>query len=271
MKQKLIIVLFVILATGYTVKGQGNYTPPDSIRFKNSSFSPGEKLIYKVKYGLVPGGYASLTTNLEKIGFNWYYAVKAVARTDGLVGKVTYVRDRYESYIDIATGLPIRAVRDIRENNYRKFNEVLFRRSNNTVLSLTTGEHKVPPGTLDILSAFYYARRYIFEHEFKKNQTLNLTTFFDEEIYVIKIRYKEKEMVRTDFGKIECLKFVPVLEKGGPFEKEKDLRVWFSNDGNFIPLKIRLKIGIGKVKCDLHQYSGLKNSLGAPLKGTNTK
>ena len=260
---KFIIIFILCSLLEYPAFAQNkNFTPPDSVRFKNNAYTPGEKLIYKVKYGLVPGGYASMGIGLEKIGYNWYYAVKAVASTSGLVGKIAWVSDRYESYIDIATGLPIRAVRDIRENNYRKFNEVLFRRSENTVLSLNSGEHKVPDGTLDILSAFYYARRYIFQHKMKKNEVLNLTTFFDEEIYVIKIRYKETETVKTKFGKISCLKFVPVIEKGGPFEKEKDLRIWFSDDGNFIPVKIRLKMGVAKVKCDLQQHSGLKNSLG---------
>lgn len=240
----------------------GRFNPADSIRFKNNAFQPGENLIYKVKYGLVPGGYASLSVGLEQIGYDWYYAVSANVRTSGLVGAMANVRDRYESYFGIASGLPIRAVRDIRENNYRKFNEVLFRRENNTVISLTTGEHKVPSGTLDILSAFYFARRYIFTHKLKKNEIINLTTFFDEELYVVKIRYLETEKIRTNFGKIRCLRFGPVIEKGSSFEKEKDFQVWFSDDGNFIPVKVRLKVGISTVKADLHKYSGLKNTFG---------
>lgn len=260
-----LISIFILLLPLLSTAQEGKFTPADSARFENNAFSPGEEIIYKVKYGLIPGGYASLRVGLEQIGYNWYYSVKAVARTSGLVGKIANVSDRYESYFEISSGLPIRAVRDIRENNYRKFNEILFRRSNNTVISLNSGEHKVPQGTLDILSAFYYARRYIFSHKLEKNEVINLTTFFDEELYVVKIRYKETEKVRTNFGRIECLKFVPVLEKNGPFEKEKDLQVWFSDDGNFIPVKIRLSIGISTVKCDLQNYTGLKNTFGAPF------
>lgn len=254
-----LLIIFLPLA-GNTQ--QNKFTPADSVRFKNNAFQPGEELIYKVKYGLIPGGYASLRVGLEEIGYNWYYSVKAVARTSGLVGKIANVSDRYESYFEISSGLPIRAVRDIRENNYRKFNEILFRRSTNTVLSLNTGKHKVPEGTMDILSAFYFARRYIFSHKLKKNEVINLTTFFDEELYRIKIRYKGTDRVRTDFGRIDCMRFVPVLDKNSPFKKEKDLQVWFSDDGNFIPVKIRLKIGISTVKCDLRNYSGLKNTFG---------
>ncbi len=240
----------------------GRFTPADSAKYHNNAFAAGENLIYKVNYGLIHGGYASLKTGLEQIGYDWYYSAVAQATTSGLIGALAKVKDRYESYFSIATGLPIRAVRDIRENDYRKFNEVIFVRDKNIVRSLTTGEQKVPPGTLDILSAFYYARRHIFTHNLKKNEVINLTTFFDEELYIVKIKYKGSEKVRTKFGKIKCLRFGPVLGKDSPFEKEKDLRVWFSDDGNFIPVKIRLKVGISNVKVDLIKYTGLKNPFG---------
>ena len=43
-----------------------------------------------------------------------------------------------------------------------------FVRDENKVISLKSGEHKVPSGTLDVLSAFYYARRMIFKNKFEK-------------------------------------------------------------------------------------------------------
>ena len=60
------------------------------------------------------------------------------------------------------------------------------------------------------------------------------------------------------------MKFVTVLDSKSSFKSEEDLQVWFSDDGNFIPLKIRLKIGISTVKCDLSEYKNLKNPLGKP-------
>ncbi len=240
----------------------GRFTPADSAVYFNNAFEAGEKLIFKVKYGFIPGGYAYLTTDIKKIGYDWYYAASAKAITSGVVGQLAEINDRYESYFSISTGLPIRAVRDIRENSYRKFNEVIFVRDKNIVRSLTTGEQKVPPGTLDILSAFYYARRHIFTHPLKKNEVIALRTFFDEELYDVVIKFKKAEKIKTKFGKINCLRFGPVLDEKSPFEKEDDLKIWFSDDGNFIPIKIRLKMGVGNVKVDLIKYSGLKNPFG---------
>jgi len=202
---------------------------------------------------------------LEQVGDDWYYHVKAMARTSGLVGEFARVSDRYESYIRLYDGLPLQSIRDINENNYRRYNEVIFVQEENKVISLKSGEHKVPTRTLDVLSAFYYARRMIFKNKLSKNQVINLTTYFDEQLYTIKIKYKKTEKVRTKFGKIKCLKFVPVIDDKSTVKKESDMQVWFSDDGNFIPVKIRLKVGISTVKCDLTEYNGLKNPLGKPF------
>ncbi len=239
----------------------------DSVPYLNTAFKPGEYLKFKVKYSIISAGYAEMKVDLEEIGLNWYYSVVAIAKTTGIVGRLARVLDTYKSYIDITTGLPIRATRNIKENNYRKFNELIFNQKKSTVYSLLKGKNiKIPKGTLDILSAFYYARKYIFKHKMKKNDIINITTFFDEELYVVKIRYVKTERVRTKFGKINCMKFVPVIEPGGSFKEEKDLQVWFSDDGNFIPVKIRADMKISKIKCDLNEYRGLKNSLGKPFK-----
>ena len=241
------------------------YSQKDSVPIVNTAFEPGEYLKYKVKYGLINGGYAEMRIDLEQVGYDWYYHVKAIARTTGVVSVFAKVSDRYESYIELATGLPLQSIRDINENNYRRYNEVIFVRDENKVISLKSGEHKVPAGILDILSAFYYARRVLFDKKMKKNQTINLTTYFDDQIYKVGVRYKKTERVRTKVGKFNCLKFVPVLDDKSSFKKEEDLQVWFSDDGNFIPVKIRLKVGISTVKCDLSEYKNLKGPLGKPF------
>ncbi len=242
-----------------------SYGQTDTVPVVNTAFKPDEYLKYKIKYGLINGGNAEMKIELEQVGYDWYYRVKAVAQTSGVVSKFARVYDRYESYIQLSDGMPLMAIRDINENNYRRYNEVIFVHDENKIISLKSGEHKVPPGTLDVLSAFYYARRMIFNKELKKNEVINLTSWFDEKLYVIKVKYKKTEKIKTKFGKLKCLKFVPVLGKETPFKKEEDMQVWFSDDGNFIPVKIRMKAGISTVKCDLTEYDGLKNPLGKPF------
>jgi hypothetical protein len=257
--KKSIIILIIAL------KGFCCFAQTDSIPVVNTAFKPGEFLKYKVNYGLIGGGYAEMKIEMEQVGYDWYYRAKAIAKTEGAVKVFAKVSDRYESVIDIYTGLPLFSIRDINEAKYRRYNEVIFARDKGTVISLKSGEHEVPEGILDILSAFYYARKIIFDKPLYKGQIINLTTYFDDEIYVLKVKYMETERIKTDFGKFNCLRFVPVFDEKTSLKKEDDLQVWFSDDGNFIPVKIRLKLGISTVKCDLVYYEGLKNPLGTPF------
>ncbi len=236
--------------------------------YENTAFQPGEYLQYKVKYGFIGGGIAEMRIDMVPIGYDWYYHVTAIARTTGMVGAIANLYDKYESYIDITTGLPIKAIRDIREGNYTRYNEVLFRRWENKVESLRSGLHDVPPNTMDILSSFYYSRKYIFKNKMNKNDVIKLTTYFDDKLYEVQIRYKETKTIRTDFGKIECLRFVPVLDAHSPFKKEEDMQVWFTNDGNFIPLRIKMDMSVGSVKCELSNYKNLKNPFGIQSEAT---
>jgi hypothetical protein len=228
----------------------------------NSVFQSGEHLKYKVKYGILNGGEADLTVGTQQIGYKRYYRATAEAGTVGIARSLAKIHDTYESYFDTTTCLPIKSIRDINENDYRKYSETLFRRTDNTVINLLNETRPVPPGTLDILSAFYYARRYIFKKEMKKDEIINLTTFFDDQIYIVKIRYKETLDFRTDFGKMKCLRFVPVLESDSPFKDEDDLQIWVSDDGNYIPVFIKIKLPVGSLKCELSGFENLTNPFG---------
>ncbi len=228
----------------------------------NTAFQPGERLKYRVRYGIINGGEAEMTVGMQTVGYDVYYHAIATASTTGITKSIALIQDIYESYFDITSGLPIKSIRNIHENDYRKYTETLFRRNDNVVLDLLSGTHSVPPSTFDILSAFYYARRYIFQNKIEKDEIIVLTTFFDDEIYNIKIRYKETEDYKTDFGKIHCLRFAPFIEPGGTFKTEDDMKILVSDDGNYIPVFIKMKLPVGSLKCELSGFENLSNPFG---------
>jgi hypothetical protein len=110
--------------------------------------------------------------------------------------------------------------------------------------------------TQDMLSGFYYARTLDLGSA-KKDQIFTVPTVVDEEMYNLQIKFKGKEFVKTKFGKIRCLKFVPVVQKGRIFKHEEDLQVWLSDDLNHIPIYAKADILFGSIKLDLVSYSGL--------------
>lgn len=225
----------------------------------NTSFDSGENLIYEVYYGWIVGGNASLTVReLDNNGKKIFHA-KAIATSSGLTRKLYKVDDVYQSFIDAATGRPIKAIRDISEDTYKYYNEVYFYHDKNLVKSKKTGSHTVPTNIHDMLSAFYYGRRILFD-DLEKDDIVIINTFFDDEVFPLKIRYKGLETIKTPLGKVNCLRFNPVVEAGRIFDSEDDVNIWISNDKNHIPIRIQFDLMIGSVKCDLIEYNGLKNN-----------
>ena len=62
----------------------------------------------------------------------------------GMVGALVNILDIYESYVDVATGYPIKSIRNITEHNYTTYDEVLFFREQGFVRSLKSGDKQSP-------------------------------------------------------------------------------------------------------------------------------
>ncbi|MCA1756039.1 MAG: DUF3108 domain-containing protein [Bacteroidales bacterium] len=227
------------------------------------SFRAGEKASYYIHYGILSGGVASLELREDTIfGKDVIYGV-LTGKTTGIADVIYKVRDYYHSYFDPTTLLPVKAIRDISESRYRKYNELVFdhyaRPDSALVHSQLTGTHITPNPIWDIISCFYHLREnYLASgYQLKEGEVITIMTWFTDELYPIRLRFKGYETVRTPFGKIECLKFNPVTEVGRVFKTEEDMTIWFSNDKNYLPIKIRFDIFVGKVTVDIEKYEGL--------------
>jgi len=216
-------------------------------------------LRYEAKIGIVKGGEASLTTRIEAIGDSYYYHFRAIGKNAGIAGNFYFLENIYDSYVDIITGLPIKSVRNVKENNYRNYNEVLFNRFNNEIISTNKGVIKSMPNVVDVVSAFYYARRFLFNN-LQKDQIVLVTVYFEDKFVTLKFKHSKVEKINSDFGKIECIKLVPVIEPNGPFKKEKDLQVWVTNDVTHIILKVKAAVAIGTAHFELKDFEHISES-----------
>jgi len=247
-------ILFILLFLPFIIQSQEKN---DAI--PNTCYKAGEQLKYLVHFGFIDGGVAGLFLEEIDLSGRKIHHAKATGKSVGVVDKLFKVRDVYETYMDAETGLPVKAIRDITEDTYKYYDEVLFNRTENFVITKRKGKVKVPEKTIDMVSAFYYARRALF-NDLTKGDVISMDTYFDDGIYTLQIRYKGTETIRTKFGKVNCLKFSPVVEPGRIFDSEDDMTIWISNDKNFLPIRIQLDLLVGSVKCDLVEYQGIKNN-----------
>jgi len=227
------------------------------------SYKVGEKISYNVHYGIINGGTGSLELVSDTLNDKEVWHSTFIARTTGLADAIFKVLDIYESYIDPATELPVKAIRNIREGRYRKYNEVLFdhttRADSAIITSQLTGIHIAPQGIFDILSCFYYFRNNILpiDSNLKKGELITITTWFTDELYPIRLRFIGIEDIKIKAGRITCYKFNPVTETGRLFKTEEDVSFWFSADKNFLPVKVRFDIFVGAFTVEIMKYEGL--------------
>lgn len=249
-------ILFIVLAlfTGSLIK------KPDIAEIQSpSAFKSGETLKYRLHYGFIDGGLAFLNIEEKIFEGQKVFHAKAYAQTAGMADKLFKVKDIYECYMDAETCRPIKSIKNVKEGNYKQYNEVYYNFTENKAVSKRTGEHAIPENIQDFVSSFYYARNSLFKN-LKKGQVISINTFFDDKIYPLKICYKGKETIDSKFGKINCLKFSPEVEPGRVFTTKDDLIVWISNDENLVPVRIQMNLVVGSVKCDLIACEGLKKN-----------
>ena len=250
---RLAFLIFGVLILQFIVTAQSS---PELKKYK--SFASGEQLVYQIRYGFIHGGEASASIVLEKYEGKTVYHARVIAQSKGVADKLFSVRDIYESYFDPSTCLPKKAIRNIKEGNYRYYNEVFYKHEDSTLYSQRSDSvFKVPPAILDMVSTLYYVRS-VDMNKLEKGSAIEVITFFGDEIFPFKIRYSGKEVVKSKFGKVECYRFDPVVEPGRIFKSEDDMTIWISDDKNLLPVLIRFDMLIGSVRCELESYSNLK-------------
>ena len=232
---------------------------------KTPVFIDGEILTFRVHYGFITGGEAKITAQKERLNGKEVFHAVVVGKTTGLVDKIYKVYDVYESFFDIATNLPDKAIRNIREGGYRYYDEVEFNQEEMYVVSQRNGRVSVPKNTLDMASVMYYVRRLDLAN-LKVNDIISLDTYFGDELFPFYIVYRGRETISIGSGQYKCFKFVPIVEPGRVFQKKDDMTIWFSDDENKIPVSVKFDIWAGSFKCDLTKYENLKYPLTAKIK-----
>jgi hypothetical protein len=210
-----------------------------------------EHLKYVIHYGFIRGGKASLKLRSERYKGKDVHHLILSGRTTGITNSMFGVKNTYESFVDKETLLPIKAIRNIKEGSYKRYNELLFDREKNKVYSKKSGEHDVVEGVHDILSAFYFARMKLFNSDLVKGQNLKIDTYFSDEPFLLQFKFMGYETINSKIGKIRCYKFIPVVETGRAFKNKDDMHIWISADKNKVPVRIQFDLFIGSLRCDL--------------------
>jgi hypothetical protein len=189
-----------------------------------------------------------------------------VGRSSGSFDLMLRIRDSWTTYIDTTSKASQRSLRHIEEGKYRLDETVQFNYEEKKALVDWQNRDKkkgheeyaiASPDLQDIISGVYYLRIIDYE-KLKVGDIITVNSFFENKLYDLKIRYKGKERIKTEFGKINAIKLAPIMPENGLFEGENSIRVWLSDDKNRLPLKVQADMFVGAVEVDLKGYRNLK-------------
>lgn len=253
--------ILLIMLSAFAQPGQ---EPKDTFcGIKNTAFNAGEVITMKVFYNslgmYIGAGEASFTTSLERFNGKTVYHCVGEGKSYSFFDNFFKVRDRYETYIDTATMLPAKFIRNVDEGGHKIYNNVTFNHNAGTAIS-TNGVFKTPNCIQDVISAIYYARNISFD-KYKPGDKIPFDMFLDDEVYHLYIRYIGKETVKTRYGKFRAIKFKPLLIKGTMFDGGEKMTAWVSDDPNHLILRVESPITVGNVKVDMYGYKNLRYPL----------
>ncbi|NIJ54920.1 DUF3108 domain-containing protein [Dyadobacter arcticus] len=231
----------------------------------NNSFVTGERVEYRVHYGFINAAEAKVevSKSISTINSRPCFRVNVSGKTVGAFDLISHVRDSWRSYIDTTAILPHMFERQIQENKYRKEEKIYFNHNKDQAISSIKDETKtfdVPNNIHDIISGYFFLRTVNFE-KVAEGEVIEIPTFFDGQVYKLRVRYVGKDVIKTKFGRTRVLRLNPLIPDNKFFKGEGAMRLWVSDDSNKIPLKAEVELVIGSLEMDLKSYKGLRKDL----------
>ncbi|ASO04465.1 uncharacterized protein DUF3108 [Arenibacter algicola] len=265
------ICIVLVLIFGLTINSQvqqleneGGFLIPENTE-NTSAFKIGEWLKFRIHYGFLNASYATLQVKSHELDGVPVYHVVGNGKTTGFASIFFKVDDTYESFFDKKDGKPYKFIRKIDEGGYTKDIEVNF--DHNKDIAVLNDKKKdkkfnftIQEGIQDLVSAFYFLRNNYKVEDLIEGESIELDLLYDDDgVFKFKLKYLGKEVLRTKYGKVECLKFRPYVQSGRVFKEQESLSLWVSNDSNRIPIRIQADLSVGSIKADLDGYNGLKH------------
>lgn len=235
MKSKFILFLLLIIATKLNA-------------------DPLEEMEYILRFGFIKGGKATLTAEKDKLNKKLTIHYRMRGRTTGLVDKIYEVNDIYESWVDPETFLPVKSVRNVKEQKYRFYDEVTYDHLNDSLFSQKSGSLKVPDKVNDLVSVFFYIRQNSYFDDLLAGKKVQIPVFHGKDLFLMELKFVGEETINTKIGKKRCYIVSPVVPKGKLFKDSNDLKIYITKDENRLPIYAEFEMILGSLKCELESY-----------------
>ena len=239
------------------------------------SFKANEKLQYSIKYSMyidVEVAGIILTTENQNIKGKDFWSFTAYSETYNYSDNILKLKTGYQSIADKNTLLPRIYIRSLKHSDKESKKTVLINHKKKIAKNKETQKLiTIKNDTRDILSSIYYLRCQNINSAPIGNEFWT-STIFSNKLWQLGFKKVKTENINTIFGQTNCIVLQPILTKKliselNFFSLTKDnpiiqsanqIKIWFTNDKNKIPVKIESTTEIGSLIIELKKAEGLK-------------
>ena len=201
-------------------------------------FQVGEQLTYEISWLNITAGTAVMAVMAAGTeGDQPLVKLITTAQSRPAITRFFPVDNRVESILDLATLLPEHLTFRRREGKKKEDIEYTFHQKEGAVTVVkggTTETLQMPPGTQDVISCLYYARRAL---SLRPGSSLTMNVHHDKKNHKLDVRVEEIETVSGSWGEVETARVLVVMPFQGLFLNQGNIRVWFTNDDRRIPVR----------------------------------
>jgi hypothetical protein len=262
--RKIIWVVWVGLLWASSDSTRRTFSP--RVFKKEVPFQPGEKLVYRVHYGWLTAGEAvfEVYPKLYVVNGLIAYVFRGSGKTASAFEWFYKVRDYMDTYVDTAQMRSLLYYRYVNEGDFHFVDTVYFDYERMEVRG-RKGTFPMVDGVMDMLGAFYYARR-LDIRSMPDGTVVPIPVFLDDKIYDLGMKILGREKIKTDLGTFRCIKITPLVVADRVFRGEAEMIMWVTDDENLIPVKITSPVIVGSVSATLVRYENLKYPLSSRIK-----
>lgn len=208
------------------------------------ALSPGEKLVYEAKFAFISLGTMELAID-DSISYNETpcYVLYSILNSNPSLSWLFTLNDTITVYSQIDGLIPLVYEESIHESNYSSSSKILFDHSASFATCDDTITIAISTDTRDMVSFWYYLRTI----PLILDDTVHLDVYASMENHTIECPVIKKEVIKTSLGEFNTILVSPKTEGKGVFGSSGSMDIWYSDDSNRFPVRIKARMKTGSI------------------------
>jgi hypothetical protein len=225
-------------------------------------FGPGERLVYNVSWSVFPAGQvtAAVTKTAGKGGQD-ALEILTTAHSRGFVSLIFALNDTFRSIVNPQTLCSEEISKKINEGRRHKQTQIVFDSARRVAIldekdlakphdPSKHEESAIPACVEDIVTGFYYLRR----QPMRVGAQIHVPVNDGSKTHDVIAEVEARELVDTPLGKRMAFRVEPRVF-GNLYKKKGRMLIWFSDDSQKLPLRIKADLVVGDIVGNLQSVT----------------